>query len=61
MLLTSLAIVLHGGLVSCQALPAVKPQFLILQLHLSQVLLDVDGRLLGIAAGRKLLGPVVLV
>lgn len=60
-LLTSLAIVLDGRSAGCQALPAVKPQFLVLQLHLSQVLLDVDGRLLGVAAGWKLLGPVVLV
>lgn len=61
LVLTSLAIVLDGGPVGCQALPAVKPQLLVLQLHLSQVLLDVDGRLLGVAARWKLLGPVVLI
>lgn len=61
LVLTRLAIVLDGGAVGCEALPAVEAQLLVLQLHLSQVLLDVDGRLLGVAAGRKLLGPVVLV
>lgn len=59
--LTSLAIVLDGRPVSGQTVPALKPQLLILQLHLGQVLLDVDGRLLGVGAGWKLLGPVVLV
>lgn len=61
MFLTGLAIVFDGGLVGGQVLPAVKPQFLVLQLHWSQVLFNVDGRLLGVAAGWKLLGPVVLV
>lgn len=59
--LTSLAIILDGGPGSGEFLPALKAQLPILQLHLSQVLLDVDGRLFGIAAGWKLLGPVVLI
>lgn len=59
--LTSLAVILDGGPFGGQALPAVESQFLVPQLHLSQILLDVDGGLLGIAAGGKLLGPVVLV
>lgn len=61
MLLTCLAVVLDGGLPGCRAVPAFKPQLLVLQLDLSQVLLDVDGGLLGVAAGWELLGPVVLV
>ncbi len=61
MVLTRLAIVLDGRPVSSQTLPAVEPQLLVLQLHLRQILLDVDGRLFGVAAGWKLLGPVVLV
>lgn len=60
-LLTRLAVVLDGGLPGRQAVPAFKPQLLVLQLDLSQVLLDVDGGLLGVAAGWELLGPVVLV
>lgn len=59
--LTCLAVVLDGGALARQVLPAVEPQLLVLQLHLSQVLLDVDGGLLGVAAGRELFGPVVLV
>lgn len=59
--LTCLAIVLDAGPGAGGLLPALKAQLLVLQLHLSQVLLDVDGRLFGVAAGWELLGPVVLV
>lgn len=61
MLPTRLAVVLDGGLLGGRAVPAFKPQLLVLQLDLSQVLLDVDGGLLGVATGWELLGPVVLV
>lgn len=59
--LTSLPIILDGGLGSGGFLPALKAQLPVVQLHLSQVLLNVDRRLSGVATGWKLLGPVVLI
>lgn len=59
--LTGLAVVLNGRGAGRRTLPAFERQLLVLQLHLGQVLLDVDGGLLGVAARRELLGPVVLI
>lgn len=47
---TCLAIILDGCAVSRHTLPTIKPQLLVLQLDWSQVLVDVDGRLLCTAA-----------
>lgn len=58
---TGFAVVLDGGTLARQVLPAIQLQFLVAQLDLGQVFLHVDGRLLGVTARRKLLGPVVLV
>lgn len=60
-LLTCLAIVLDAGPGAGGLLPALQAQLLVVQLDLGQVVLDINGRLFGIAAGRELLGPVVLV
>lgn len=60
-LLTCLAVVLDAGPGAGGLLPALQVQLLVVQLDLGQVLLDVDGRLFAVAAGRELLGPVVLV
>ena len=48
--LTGLPVILDDGLVGGLPLPAFKAQLLELQLDLRQILLDVDGRLLGVVA-----------